>query len=109
MKISIQKKEKIYEQILAVLYSNSPNALFTINVAKELARDEEFTKSLLIDLRKKGVVLEVKKSPEGQPYLKRSRWTLTDNAYQAYKKHQQNSQPSSSNQSIQKYNQDEIN
>jgi predicted transcriptional regulator with HTH domain len=92
MKISNQKKEKIYEQILALLYSISPQAIFTMNIAKEIARDEEFVKTLLIDLRKKGLILEIKKSPEGISYLKRSRWTLSDAAYQAYKKHQQESQ-----------------
>jgi hypothetical protein len=89
MKISNQKKDKIYEQILAFLYSVSPQALFTMNIAKEIARDEEFVKTLLINLKKKGLILEIKKSPEGISYLKRSRWTLSDAAYQAYKKHQQ--------------------
>jgi predicted transcriptional regulator with HTH domain len=89
MKISNQKRDKIYEQILAYLYSVSPKALFTMNIAKEIARDEEFVKTLLIDLKKKGVIVEIKKSPEGVAYLKRSRWTLSDSAYQAYKKHQQ--------------------
>jgi hypothetical protein len=91
MKISTQKRDKIYEQILAFLYSVSPKSLFTMNIAKEIARDEEFVKTLLIDLKKKGLIIEIKKSPEGVPYLKRSRWTLSDAAYQAYKKHQQES------------------
>lgn len=88
MKISQKKKEKIYEQILALLYSVSPKSLFTLNIAQETARDEEFVKSLLLDLKKKGLVIEVKKNPEGLPYLKRSRWNLSDNAYQAYKNRQ---------------------
>lgn len=88
MKISEEKKEKIYEQILAFLYSISPKAVFTLNIAKELARDEEFIKSLLLNLKKKDLVIEVKKNPKGFPYLKRSRWKLSDSAYQAYKKHQ---------------------
>ena len=88
MKISIQKKEKIYEQILALLYSNSPKSLFTMNIAKELARDEEFIKLLLHDLKNKGLVAEIKKNPAGLPYLKRSRWVLSDPAYETYKKHQ---------------------
>jgi len=33
MKISNQKRDKIYEQILVYLYSVSPKALFTINIA----------------------------------------------------------------------------
>jgi len=85
MKISTQKKEKIDEQILSLIYYNSPKALFTGNIAQEIARDEEFTKSLLVDLKNKGLLLEIKKSPKGLPYLKRSRWALTDTAYQSYK------------------------
>ncbi len=88
MKISEQKKEKIYEQILASLYSVSPKPLFTLNIAQELARDEEFIKSLLLNLKKKELVIEIKKNPKGIPYAKRSRWKLSDNAYQAYKTHQ---------------------
>lgn len=90
MRISDQKKEKILEQILAVLYSSSPKPLFTINIAQEIARDEEFVKSLLLSLKKKELVVEIKKNPTGQIYLKRSRWVLSDQAYQSYKKHQEN-------------------
>jgi hypothetical protein len=89
MKISLQKKEKIYEQILLLLYSVSPRPLFTLNIAEEIARDEEFVKSLLLYLKKKGLVLEIKKNPQGTTYLKRSRWTLSEKAYQIYKIHQQ--------------------
>jgi len=92
MKISLQKREKIYEQILAHLYSVSPKSLFTLNIASEIARDEEFVKSLLLELKKKGLVVEIKKNPQGSPYLKRSRWKLTDSTYQAYKKHQTQAQ-----------------
>ena len=52
-KISKQKIEKISEQILSYLYSIFPKQIFTSDVAKELARDEEFMKTLLIDLQKK--------------------------------------------------------
>ena len=96
MKISNQKKEKISEQILAFLYSISPQSVFTLNIAKEIARDEEFVKFLLIDLKNKGLVIEIKKNPEGISYLKRSRWKLSDIAYQAYKKHQLNQNQSKS-------------
>lgn len=91
MKISEKKKEKIYEQILAFLYTSSPKPLFTINIAQELARDEEFIKSLLLDLKKKNFVIEVKKNPQGKDYLKRSRWKLSDPVYELYRKHQNSS------------------
>ncbi len=88
MRISSEKREKIYEQILALLYSHSPKSLFIFNIAKELARDEEFVKSLLLDLKKKDLVLEIKKNPRGEEYMKRTRWTLSDKAYKAYKSYQ---------------------
>ncbi len=88
MKISSQKRERISEQILAHLYSINPKPSFTAHIARELARDEEFTKKLLLDLKKKKIVIEIKKNPKGTKYLKRSRWTLTDKAYEVYKRNQ---------------------
>jgi len=89
MKISSEKREKISEQILAFLYSVSPRAVFTFNIAKEVARDEEFTKNLLSSLKKKNLIVEIKKNPKGEIYLKRSRWKLSDDVYLAYKDNQQ--------------------
>ena len=86
MKISEEKRGKISEQILALLFQSSPKPVFTFYIAKEMARDEEFVKELLMDLKKKGLVVEVKKNPDGISYKKRIRWKLTDNAYEAYKK-----------------------
>lgn len=85
MKISKEKKERIAEQVLAALYSNSPKAIFTSHVAKEVARDEEFIKKILKDLKKKKLVTEVKKNPDGELYKRRTRWRLSDAAYKAYK------------------------
>lgn len=53
MEISEKNKQKISEQILAYLYSVNPKAVFTVQIARELARDEEFIKKLLISLKKK--------------------------------------------------------
>jgi predicted transcriptional regulator with HTH domain len=88
MKISNEKKEKISEQILAYLYSINPKPAFTVNIAKEIIRDEEFTKKLLLDLKKKGFVIEIKKNPQGINYLKRSRWRLSDKIYELYSQKQ---------------------
>lgn len=88
MKISSKKKEKIYEQILAILYSTNPKSIFTSYIAKEIARDEEFTKKLLQELKNKKLILEVKKNPKGIDYIRRIRWKLSDEAYNSYKKHQ---------------------
>ncbi len=85
MKISEKKKDKISEQILALLYSSSPKPVFTVYISQEIARDEEFVKNLLIGLKKKNLVIEIKKNSDGKDYLRRSRWKLTAAAYNAYK------------------------
>jgi len=84
--ISEKKKEKIQEQILHYLFSISPEAAHTNLIAQEIARDEEFTKSLLQQLKSKDLVLEVKKNRQGEDYIRRQRWRLSDKAYEAYKK-----------------------
>ena len=89
MRISELKKDRISEQILAFLYSIYPKLIFTSHIAMEIVRDEEFVKSLLLSLKKKGLIIEVKKNPKGIPYSKRARWTLSDSAYEKYKKYQQ--------------------
>ena len=85
MKISKEKKEKISEQILAYLFSINPQPVFTIKIASEIARDEEFTKKLLLELKKKDLIKEIKRNQKGMLYLKRSRWILTDKTYAVYK------------------------
>jgi predicted transcriptional regulator with HTH domain len=88
MRISKQKKDKISEQILALLYNLSPKPIFTAHIAREIARDEEFVKQLLLNLKEKNLLIEIKKNPKGEQYKKRSRWKLSDSAYQAYKQKQ---------------------
>ncbi|PJE81387.1 hypothetical protein COU58_02810 [Candidatus Pacearchaeota archaeon CG10_big_fil_rev_8_21_14_0_10_32_42] len=85
MKISEGKKNKISEQILSTLFYENPKSLFTSQIAKEIVRDEEFTKSLLKGLKSKDLLSEIKKNKEGVPYLKRSRWKLSEKAYSLYK------------------------
>ena len=88
MKLSKEKKEKISEQILAYLYSLAPEAKFTSHIARELARDEEFIKRLLSELKEKNLIIEIKKNPMGKEYTKRSRWKLSPQAHQVYQSHQ---------------------
>jgi len=85
MKISQEKKNKISEQILAYLYSQFPKPLFTSHIALEMARDEEFTKKLLLILKQKGFVMEIKKNPQGKEYIRRTRWKLSNKVYNYYK------------------------
>ncbi len=92
MKISQQKKDKISEQILAHLYSLNPRPIFTSHIARDMARDEEFVKKLLLELKKKKLVIEIKKNSKGIVYARRSRWKLTGDTYNIYKKHQTQSE-----------------
>ena len=85
MKISKEKRDRVAEQILNYLFSQSPKAVFTSYIAKDIARDEEFVKKLLYELKKKGLVNEIKKNSEGIPYIRRLRWKLSDSAYTIYK------------------------
>jgi predicted transcriptional regulator with HTH domain len=89
MKLSEKKKEKISEQLLAYLYSINPKPIFTSHLADEIVRDDEMVKNILQDLAKKELVIEIKKNPKGKMYSKRSRWVLSDRAYQIYKDKQQ--------------------
>jgi hypothetical protein len=88
MKISIQKKERIFEQILNYLYECSPKSVFTSHIAREIARDEEFIKKLLLDLKLKKFILSISKNPKGIEYKKRIRWKLSPEIYQIYKQKQ---------------------
>jgi len=88
MRISDKKREKISEQILAYLFSINPRPEFTNKIAQEIIRDEEFTKKLLLDLKKKDFVIEVRKNPQGISYLRRSRWKLNPKVYKIYSQKQ---------------------
>ncbi len=88
MKISNEKKEKISEQILNLLYLINPKLIFTSHIAKEIARDEEFIKKILLGLKNKKLIIEIKKNSKGVPYLRRSRWKISDAAYKIYKQNQ---------------------
>jgi len=83
--ISDVKIKKIKENILAFLYENSPKALYTVTIARELARDEEFIKKLLQQLEKAALVSRIKKNTKGIVYSRREKWLLTAKAYEAYK------------------------
>ncbi len=83
--ISQKKKDKISEQILHYLFTISPDSRFTSEIAEEIARDEEFTKSILHDLLKKELLSKITKNSQGIGYLRRQRWRLSSKAYGAYK------------------------
>lgn len=84
MKLSKDKREKISEQILALLFQSFPKQLFTSDISKEIARDEEFVKKIMAELAEKNLVVCIKKNEKGVLFIRRQRWQLTAQAYQAY-------------------------
>ncbi len=88
MKISKEKKDRICEQILYFLFTKNPQPIFTAHIAKEIARDEEFIKKLMVELKNKNLVIEIKKNNLGVSFLRRIRWKLSKDAYLLYKEKQ---------------------
>ena len=84
MKLSQEKKDKITEQILSFLYHTFPNEPFTAEIAREIIRDEEFTKRILFELKDKNLVIPVKKNKNGDSFTKRVRWRLSSQVYNIY-------------------------
>lgn len=84
MKLSQEKRDKIAEQILSFLYHSFPKQPFTAEIAREIARDEEFIKKLLFQLKEKGFVIPIKKSKKGQVFTRRLKWRLSNKVYDVY-------------------------
>ncbi len=86
--ISQQKKDKISEQVLHYLFTISPQSAYTSAIAKEIARDEEFIKSMLTELESKKLIVQINKNSKGINYQRRQRWRLSNEAYDVYSRHQ---------------------
>jgi len=84
MKLSKEKREKISEQILSLLFQNFPKPLFTAEIAKEIARDEEFIKTLLLELKDKNLLTLIRKNEKGLLFVRRLRWQLSPEAHKIY-------------------------
>ncbi len=78
-RISQEKKNKIKEMIISLLFSKYPYSLSTTKIAKELARDEEFVKSILLEMEKE-------KFLKRKEYSRKVEWQLTEKVYETYKK-----------------------
>lgn len=83
-KISDEKIEKISEQILHYLYGVFPKLVFTVEVAREIARDEEFVKRLLLQMEERGLVVRVDKNSKGEVYSARMRWRISNKVHAVY-------------------------
>ena len=84
MRISDQKKEKIVEQILHYLFQTFPKTPFTAEIAREIARDEEFIKKLLLELKDKNIVIAIRKDSKGNQYSRKIKWKLSSRVYDLY-------------------------
>jgi len=84
MRLSQDKRDKITEQVLLFLYNSFPHQPFTAEIAREVARDEEFIKRLLFDLKEKNLVINIKKNKKGEIFSRRLRWRLSNKVYEVY-------------------------
>ena len=84
MKLSNEKKQRIIEQIINFLYYTFPNQPFTAEIARELARDEEFVKRILLELNEKNIVFPIRKNKKGDIFSKRIKWKLSNKVYDIY-------------------------
>ena len=106
--ISKLKKDKISEQILHYLFTISPETRFTSEIGMEIARDEEFTLSILKELKEKKLVIAINKNNKGKIYLKRIRWGISSEAFEIYSKAQDNQSHKNQLQNNNLYNIDEF-
>jgi len=88
MRLSKTKKDRITEQILLFLYHSFPKEPFTAEIAREIARDEEFIKKLLFELNEKNLVIPIRKNNKGESFSRRLRWRLSSKVYEVYKSRQ---------------------
>jgi len=84
MRISQEKQKKIIEQILLFLYSVFPKQPFTAEIAREIARDEEFIKNLLFEMKKQGLIIFIRKNNKGEIFSRRIKWRLANKIYNIY-------------------------
>ncbi|MEK6896579.1 MAG: hypothetical protein AABX12_03935 [Nanoarchaeota archaeon] len=83
-RISPKTKDRIAEHVLSHLFSRAPEPVYTNAVARELARDEEFIKTLLGELEQKKLVVKITRNDKGLPLARRARWRLSNTAFEAY-------------------------
>ncbi len=88
MRISKPKKDRIIEQILQYLYHSFPKQPFTAEIAREIARDEEFIKKILLELKDTGIIIAIMKNNKGEPFSRRLKWRLSNKVYDIYKSKQ---------------------
>jgi predicted transcriptional regulator with HTH domain len=85
MRLSKAKKDRIAEQVLSYLYHIFPEQPFTAEIAREIARDEEFIKRILFELKEKSLIIPIKKNSKGIVFTRRIKWRLSKQVYEVYR------------------------
>ncbi|MEK6835386.1 MAG: hypothetical protein AABX61_03930 [Nanoarchaeota archaeon] len=80
--VSDNKKERIKEEILRIIYESYPAFLYTYQVADSLIRDDEFVLSLLKELKGKNLLTCLEETTGHN--IKR-KWGLRKEVYDKYK------------------------
>ena len=76
--ISDKKKDRIKEDIIRELYENYPGFLYTEKISENIIRDNEFTLSLLNELKKNKVV-NILNETKGDKVKRK--WQLNEEAF----------------------------
>ena len=78
-RISEEKIKKIKESIISLLFSKFPFSMSTARIARELVRDEEFIKNILLELEKEKFL------ERANNHTRKIEWRLSDKVYATYK------------------------
>ena len=81
-KISKEKKDRLKEEILHSLYENYPKMMWTFEIGDILIRDDEFILKLLMELKKKRLVMNYEES-KGKKVKRK--WGMKKEVYEQYK------------------------
>ena len=81
-KVSDEKKEKLKEEVLRVVYESYPTFLYTYQVADSLIRDDEFILDLLKELKGNNFLTCLEETTGNN--IKR-KWGLKKEVYEKYK------------------------
>lgn len=81
-KVSNEKREKLKEELLRIIYENYPGFLYTYQVAEFLIRDDEFVLDLLNELKNKNLIMCLEETSGDN--IKR-KWGLKKEVYEKYR------------------------
>jgi len=84
VRLSKKTIQLLKDDIISILYDRSLEALFTNEIAREIRRDNEFTKKLLLELKKESLIEQVKKNKKGQEYLTHTKWRIPFKVLKAF-------------------------